>query len=80
MTFASAKASAGIAQATEEPVCLSLCKIPCFWRIVFSEYFLNACITRASALAYALLLTLIPLLAVVAFMAASIMDIHPKQV
>jgi YihY family inner membrane protein len=51
-----------------------------FWRIVFSEYFLNACITRASALAYALLLTLIPLLAVVAFMAASIMDIHPKQV
>jgi Predicted membrane protein len=50
-----------------------------FWRIVFSEYFLNACITRASALAYALLLTLIPLLAVVAFMAASIMDIHPKQ-
>jgi membrane protein len=51
-----------------------------FWRIVFSEYFLNSCITRASALAYALLLTLIPLLAVVAFMAASIMDIHPKQV
>jgi len=57
-----------------------LVKFIIFWRIVFSEYFLNACITRASALAYALLLTLIPLLAVVAFMATSIMDIHAKQV
>lgn len=57
-----------------------LVKFIVFWRIVFSEYFLNACMTRASALAYALLLTLIPLLAVIAFMAASIMDIHPKQV
>jgi membrane protein len=51
-----------------------------FWRMVFSEYFLNHCITRASALAYVLLLTLIPLLAAIAIMAASIMDIHPKEV
>jgi membrane protein len=51
-----------------------------FWRIVFSEYILNHCITSASALAYALLLTLIPLMAVIAIMAASFMDIHPKEV
>ena len=51
-----------------------------FWRIVFSEYFLNHCFTRASALAYALLLTLIPFLAVIAIMAANFMEIHAKEV
>jgi len=51
-----------------------------YWRVVFSEYMLNHCITRGSALAYALLLTLIPLITTAAFMVAGFMDVQPEQV
>ena len=51
-----------------------------FWRVVFSEYMLNHCLTRASALAFILLLTLIPLVASTAFMFASLVEVRPDQV
>jgi membrane protein len=51
-----------------------------FWRIVFSEYALNHCITRASALAFALLLTLIPLVVTTAFMLAYLVEVRPHEV
>lgn len=51
-----------------------------FWRIVFSEYLRNQCITRASALAYAMLLTLIPLVTSATYMVAGFMDVQPGQV
>jgi membrane protein len=51
-----------------------------FWRVVFSEYGLNHCLTRGSAMAYALLLTLIPLVASAAFMFASLTDVKAEQV
>ncbi len=47
-----------------------------FVRIVFAEYFLNHCITRAGAVAFALLLTLIPLLVCVSFMLIKVMDVR----
>jgi membrane protein len=51
-----------------------------FWRVVFSEYSLNHCITRASAIAFVLLLTMIPLITTVALIFTSITDIDPSQV
>jgi YihY family inner membrane protein len=51
-----------------------------FWRIVFSEYNQNHAITRGSALAYALLLTIVPLVTTSAFMIAGLIDVHPAQV
>ena len=51
-----------------------------YWRVVFSEYILNHCITRSSALAYALLLTLIPLITTAAFMIAGFIEVQPEQV
>lgn len=51
-----------------------------FWRITFSEYTLNHCITRSSALAYALLLTLIPLTTTAAFMIAGFIEVQPEQI
>lgn len=51
-----------------------------YWRVVFSEYGLNHCLTRGSAMAYALLLTLIPLVASAAFMFASITDVKAEHV
>ena len=51
-----------------------------FWRVIFSEYLLNHCITRSSALAFALLLTLIPLVTSAAFMFASLTEVRPEQV
>jgi membrane protein len=51
-----------------------------FWRIAFSEYRLNHCITRSCALAYALLLTIIPLVTTAAFMVAGFIDVQPDQV
>lgn len=51
-----------------------------FLRIVFAEYAINHCITRASALAFALLLTLIPLVVTAALMLAGLVDVQPKQV
>ena len=61
-------------------VCLPLVQFCVFWRIVFSEYSRNHCLTRASALAFALLLTLIPLVVTAAFMLASLVEVHPHQV
>jgi membrane protein len=57
-----------------------LTKFFIFWRIVFSEYVLNHCITRSSALAYALLLAIIPLVTTSAFMIAGFIDVQPEQV
>jgi membrane protein len=51
-----------------------LLKFIVFVRITFSEYFMNHCITRAGALAFALLLTLIPLLVCVSFMLTKVME------
>lgn len=51
-----------------------------FIRVVFSEYALNNCFTRASALAYVLLLTLIPLIVSVAFMLTSLTEVKSEQV
>ena len=51
-----------------------------FWRIALSEYSLNHCITRASALAFAMLLTLIPLLVSAAFMLASMVEVRAQQI
>lgn len=51
-----------------------------FIRICISEFFLNHCITRASSIAYALLLTLIPLVVTAAFMLASLTEINSEQV
>jgi membrane protein len=55
-------------------------KASVFWRMVFSEYMRNHCMTRASALAFGLLLTLIPLVVTAALMLAGIIDVQPKQV
>ncbi|HEX2955660.1 MAG TPA: YhjD/YihY/BrkB family envelope integrity protein [Chitinispirillaceae bacterium] len=51
-----------------------------FLRICISEFSLNHCISRASSIAYALLLTLIPLVVTAAFMLASLTDINSEQV
>jgi len=51
-----------------------------FMRIVWSEYILNNCFTRASALAYVLLLTLIPLVVSAALMMKSINDVQSDLV
>ncbi|NLG17183.1 MAG: YihY family inner membrane protein [Fibrobacter sp.] len=51
-----------------------------FFRVVFSEYMLNHCFTRGSAMAFALLFTLIPLVASAAFMFASIVEVDSGQV
>jgi membrane protein len=51
-----------------------------FIRICVSEFSLNHCISRASSIAYALLLTLIPLVVTAAFMLASLTDINSEQV
>jgi membrane protein len=57
-----------------------LVKTILFWRIVISEYGLNHCMTRASALAFALLLTLIPLLVSTAFMLSSMVEVRAHQI
>jgi membrane protein len=51
-----------------------------FIRICISEFSLNHCISRASSIAYALLLTLIPLVVTAAFMLASLTDINSDQI
>ncbi len=51
-----------------------------FVRICISEFLLNHCITRASSIAYALLLTLIPLVVTAAFMLASLTEINSEQI
>jgi membrane protein len=57
-----------------------LLKFIVFIRITFAEYFQNHCITRSAALAFALLLTLIPLLVCVSFMMTKVMEVHLPQV
>ncbi|MCL2690289.1 MAG: YihY/virulence factor BrkB family protein [Chitinispirillia bacterium] len=51
-----------------------------FLRILFSEYKRNHCTSRASGLAFILLITLIPLITTAALMFASITDVHPEHV
>ncbi len=54
-------------------------KFATFVRIVFDEYLQNHCITRASALAFALLLTLIPLLVCISLVMTKVMDVPLPQ-
>jgi membrane protein len=61
-------------------ISLHIVRFLLFWRIVFSEYGLNRCITRSCAMAYALLLTLIPLVATAAFMVAGLIEVQPEEV
>ena len=58
----------------------SVTKFFIFWRITVSEYGLNHCITRSSALAYALLLAIVPLVTTAAFMIAGLIEVQPGQV
>ena len=51
-----------------------------FIRICISEFSMNHCITRAASIAYALLLTLIPLVVTAAFMLASLTEINSEQI
>ncbi|MDR2728751.1 MAG: YihY/virulence factor BrkB family protein [Chitinispirillales bacterium] len=51
-----------------------------FLRILFSEYGRNHCASRASGLAFVLLITLIPLITTAAIMFTSITDVHPEHV
>ena len=55
-------------------------KFVVFWRVVFSEFRLNHCLTRASALAFGLLLTLIPLVVTAALLWSGFLDVKPEQV
>ncbi|HEX3020404.1 MAG TPA: YhjD/YihY/BrkB family envelope integrity protein [Chitinispirillaceae bacterium] len=57
-----------------------LTNILLFFRVWISEFSLNHCIARASSIAYALLLTLIPLVVTAAFMLASLTEINSRQV
>ncbi len=61
-------------------VALPVLKFFVFVRVSFSEYFQNHCITRAAALAFALLLTLIPLLVCISFMMTKVMEVPLPQV
>jgi uncharacterized BrkB/YihY/UPF0761 family membrane protein len=51
-----------------------------FWRVVFAEYFQNNNITRATALAFNLLLTLIPLFTLVSFILSNVVDVRPESI
>lgn len=55
-------------------------KFVVFWRVVFSEYRLNHCLTRASAIAFGLLLTLIPLVVTAALLWSGFLEVKPEQV
>jgi membrane protein len=59
---------------------IHLFKFSIFVRVIFSEYSQNNCFTRASALAYVLLLTLIPLVVSAAFMLTSLTEVNTEQV
>lgn len=59
---------------------LPITRLFIFCRVTVSEYVLNHCITRSSALAYALLLTLIPLVTTASFMIAGFIELQPEQV
>ena len=50
-----------------------------FLQIVWSEYGRNHCYTRASALAFSLLLTLIPLITSASYMLSSVTEVHPEE-
>ncbi|MDD5673101.1 MAG: YhjD/YihY/BrkB family envelope integrity protein [Chitinivibrionales bacterium] len=62
------------------PLLRGFFKFLAFWRIVFAEYALNHFLTRASALAFLLLLTLIPLLVSVSIMFTSMADVPSQTV
>ena len=51
-----------------------------FLRICFSEYGRNHCTSRASGIAFVLLITLIPLIATAAIILTSFTEVHPQQV
>jgi len=55
-------------------------KAAVFLQILFSEYSRNHCISRASGLAFILLITLIPLITTAAIMFAGIIDVHPEHI
>jgi len=55
-------------------------KFVVFVRIVVSEYILNHCTSRASGIAFVLLITLIPLIATAALLLASIAEITPHHI
>ena len=51
-----------------------------FWRVVGTEYYFNHCFTRASAIAYALMLSFIPILVTMSFMLFNTASVHPQQI
>jgi membrane protein len=55
-------------------------KFAVFVRVVISEYIQNHCTSRASGIAFVLLVTLIPLIATAALLLASIAEITPHHV
>jgi membrane protein len=55
-------------------------KFVVFWRVVFAEFRLNHCLTRSSALAFGLLITLIPLVVTAALLWSGFLDVKPEQV
>ncbi|MDR0308006.1 MAG: YihY family inner membrane protein [Chitinispirillales bacterium] len=55
-------------------------KAAVFFRICFSEYGRNHCTSRASGIAFVLLITLIPLITTAAIIFASFTEVHPEQV
>jgi len=69
-----------ILQNRKSHVSIYIFKLLIFIRVVFSEYTVNNCFTRASALAYVLLLTLIPLIVSIAFMLTSLTEVKSEQV
>jgi membrane protein len=57
-----------------------LVKLAVFLRILFPEYHHNHCTSRASGIAFVLLITLIPLISTVAFIFTGITDVSPEHV
>jgi membrane protein len=66
-------------RANHSGIAYPVLKFIAFIRIIFSEYFQNHCITRAAALAFALLLTLIPLLVSVSVVLTKVMEVKLPQ-
>ncbi|MDR2692841.1 MAG: YihY/virulence factor BrkB family protein [Chitinispirillales bacterium] len=69
-----------LAAAGRNRVCYLAVKFAVFVRVVVSEYIRNHCTSRASGIAFVLLITMIPLIATAALLLASIAEITPHHV
>ncbi len=69
-----------LAKFKNNKITYNLLKFIVFIRLTFEEYFQNHSLTRASALSFALLLTIIPLMATLSYTLAGFVKVHPKQV